>query len=136
MVVSISLKDLSRSSDLIVVGRVESVTPERRGGRVVSVAVIGVAQVLKGKAAGAVAVQFAGGRVGDLEERPADTPDYRQGERVVVFLKKMPDTARYSTNANFQGKFKVVSGRVGPEAIPLSAFIKRVALELADGSTR
>jgi len=137
MVVSISLKDLSRSSDLIVFGQVESVTPELRGVRVVSVAVIGVAQVLKGKAAGAVAVQFAGGRVGgDLEERPADSPAYRKGERVVVFLKKMPDTARYSTNANFQGKFKVVGDRVGPELIPLNAFIERVALELADGSSR
>lgn len=136
MVVSISLRDLSRSSDLIVLGRVESVTAEQYGVRVVSVAVIGVTQVLKGNATGTVAVQFAGGRVGDLEERPADSPEYRKGEQVVAFLKKMPDAARYTTNANFQGKFKVVGGRVGHEHIPLKAFIENVAQELTGEATR
>ena len=136
MVVSIFLKDLSRSSDLIVVGRIESVTAELRGVRVVSVAEIDVEQVLKGTMAGAVAVQFAGGRVGDLDERLPDTPDYREGERIVAFLKQMPDTARYTTNANFQGKFKVMGEQVGPEHLPLKSFIERIALALADGSTR
>jgi hypothetical protein len=136
MVVSVSLQDLSRTSDLIVVGRVESVTPEQQGVRVMSVAVIGVEQVIKGNATGKVAVQFAGGRVGDLEERPADSPNYRKGEHVVAFLRRMPDTTRYTTNANSQGKFNVVRDRIGPDQTPLKGFIERVARELTDGSVR
>jgi len=64
------------------------------------------------------------------------SPNYRKGEHVVAFLRRMPDTTRYTTNANSQGKFNVVRDRIGPDQTPLKGFIERVARELTDGSVR
>jgi hypothetical protein len=90
---------------------------------------LSVSGTLKGSAGSTVTLSEPGGIVGDKGMNIAGAVGYRQGEKVVVFLQRMPNgylrTAGWS-----QGKFRVdQDGKLHGEASPLG-------LEVVAGNAR
>jgi hypothetical protein len=121
VMIEVPFDRLVAESDLVVHGRVV-----RTGARLVdeggglephSVAVLALIEVLRGTPPGAeVVIDEIGGRVQGTEMRIAGTPEYRQGEEVVVFLRALPD-GTYRTYAMAQGRFEVLPALAGAERV-------------------
>ena len=126
--VELSLEQLARDADLIVVGKVESVTSQMISGKIWSSATIAVESRIKGDEAGQgkVVVSFPGGKVGDIGMQVEDSPNYKKDEEVVVFLKKMQGESHFLTAGSSQGKFIIDQGIVLRENIPLEQFRDRI----------
>lgn len=134
MMVKIPLERLVQESDVVLVGRVESVESEKRGAVIVSLARIKVERTLKGKPSPqeAVVVEFQGGRIGGEVLRVEDSPDYQAGEEVVAFLRRQADRRGYVTTGHLQGKYVVRQGRVEGENVSLERFLERLKLILLE----
>ncbi|HHT9119433.1 MAG TPA: hypothetical protein ACFYD3_02670 [Candidatus Hypogeohydataceae bacterium YC41] len=128
MMLEIPLEELVREADLIVVGAVESVKSQKGGEMIFSLAKIRVKRVLKGKvpSEGWVTVEFQGGSVAEETLVVEDSPDYKPGEEVVAFLKKLSDSNKYTTVGLFQGKHLIKEGTVLPENLPLETFLEQI----------
>ena len=127
--VELSLDELVEKSDLIVVGTVESVRSELVQGKIFSFATILVRSNIKeepGQGHDRIVVKFPGGTVGDVGMRVENSPDYKKGEEVVVFLKKVQDQSHFMTVGSSQGKFLVEDNVVVRENLPLEQFIGKV----------
>ena len=124
-----SLAQLTQDADLIVVGKVESVTSQMLNGKIWSSATILVESKIKGEleaGQGTVVVSFPGGKVGDIGMQVEDSPNYRKDEEVVAFLKKIQGESHFLTVGSSQGKFITDQGIVPRENIPLEQFLARI----------
>lgn len=102
---------LVEKSPFIVVGRVVSSAVVERHGGIWTETAIEVERAIRGNAAGTIVVSEIGGRIGDRETVVFGGPDYREGERVLLFLSR--DAAgRYRTKDLFVGKFteRIIGG--------------------------
>jgi hypothetical protein len=126
--VELSLEQLTRDADLIVVGKVESVASQMIIGKIWSSATISVESRIKGDEPeqSEIVVSFPGGKVGDIGMQVEDSPNYKKDEEVVVFLKKMQGESHFSTAGSSQGKFIIEGGIVLRENIPLEEFLARI----------
>ena len=127
--VELSLEQLTRDADLIVVGKVESVTSQMINGKIFSFATIAVESRIKGELEpeqSEIVVSFPGGKVGDIGMQVEDSPNYKKDEEVVVFLKKMQGESHFLTAGSSQGKFIIDQGIVLRENIPLEQFRDRI----------
>lgn len=129
--VAASVEDLTRSSDLVVRGRVVSTTARWSEGRIYTHAEIQVATTLRGKAQGRVTVVTPGGVVDDLGQRVDGAATFTKGEEVVLFLGR-PDGGRYRVIGLGQGKFAVE----GRQARPDTARIDFVETQVRVGERR
>lgn len=132
MVVPLSIEQLSRDADAIVVGKVVSVTPERRGALIYSMAAIKVEQVVKGDTGPEVTIESLGGRIGDETLAVSGTATYADGERVLVFLKKAGKADAYQTVGVHQGKLSIEHGMVVKYNLSLEALLRRVRSALVE----
>ena len=129
VMVELSLEQLTRDADLILVGKVESVTSQMTDGKIFSLATISVESKIKGELEpeqSIIVVSFPGGKVGDIGMKVEDSPNYQKDEEVVVFLKKMQGESHFFTVGSSQGKFIIDQGVVLRENLPLEQFISRV----------
>lgn len=128
MMVKIPLEQLAKDAELIVMARVESVDSQKQEDILFSLAEFKVEKVLKGKAPSGerVTVEFEGGRLRGEAFLVEDSPNYRPGEEVVAFLKKIPNGNRYTTVGMLQGKYLIKKGIVLEENLPLEAFLKKI----------
>ena len=126
----ISFPALVCQAELIVQGRVESflsATQSHQLGRdkgqeaefiASSVASLSIENVLKGPSdIRGVQVEFS-----SVE----DSPRYKLGETVVVFLTWSPRRDVYTTVGMLQGRFAIVGGMVERERIPVAEFVRRI----------
>ena len=132
IVVEMSLEQLAQEAELVLVGRVESVKGLRRGRGIVSQATLRAHRVLKGQLdlEKPITVEFPGGQVGQESLRIEDSPDYRPGEEVVAFLKKLSGSIAYDTVGAFQGKLLIRKGMVERHNLPPEAFLRRLQIIL------
>ncbi|KKK86190.1 hypothetical protein LCGC14_2765700, partial [marine sediment metagenome] len=86
-----------------------------------------------------IIVKVRGGEVGDIGLKVSDTPQFREGEEVFLFL-RMEKLPLFSVVGLFQGKYTIEEGRVknrimGLE-VPLDSFISQIKgiLEKTKGS--
>jgi hypothetical protein len=91
--VPVPLRERTRGSERVVVGRVASVSPQWKvndyGDRlIVSVVHVSVDETLKGQAEPSVDVEIEGGRIGDLTLRVSDEASFTPGERGVFYLRR------------------------------------------------
>lgn len=93
-VLELSFDELTKESDAIVVGHVESVTAEVREGRVYSTIVVSVDESLKGTPGESVKIVQLGGKTKDLVTRAFGMPNFEAGEHVLLFLEK-PNRVNY-----------------------------------------
>ncbi len=125
-----TLEDLARSADLVVVGTVVSRTSHYdappRADRIVTDVVVRVDRPVRGEAGSEVVVTTPGGEVDGLGQIVTGAPVLRPGEQVVLFLRTvsagppatgvLPAVPRRVVVGLSQGLFVVV--RAGDEASP------------------
>jgi hypothetical protein len=111
-VLPLSFEELTKRSKYIVTGEVVELrsymAPFKGGGECMFTDVkIRIDSVLKGKPAGAeVTVQILGGRIGDAWQVCLEAPRYKQGEKVLAFLRE--ENGKLSNTGWCQGKYPIV----------------------------
>ncbi len=115
LAVPASVEDLTRTSDVVVRGRVASVSARRSsdGRRVLTYVEVEVSTAWHGNVPQRITVVVPGGVVGNIGQRVEGAPAFSQDEQVVLFLGKVGSTFRVRGLA--QGKFSVVSGQAQPD---------------------
>lgn len=111
---AMSLADLARASDRVVLARVGSARASWVSGRIVTDVDVQIETALRGPAAPTtIRVRLPGGIVGDVGQQLAGAPELRAGERYVLFLRN-GDPGVYFTVGLSQGVLPVRSARVWP----------------------
>lgn len=130
-----SIEELTSQADSILIGKVEKIESRWNEERTmiytyVTISVKQHTKTLSGMAeVKEIIVRVRGGEVGDIGLRVSDTPEFRVGEEVFLFLKreKLP---LFSVTGLFQGKYTIEDGmarnRVRGEEIPLDSFISQI----------
>ena len=115
-VIAKDLQTLCDEADRIFVGTVVAVRSQwagRRGGSIETTVTVTVENALLGDDAREVRLRFAGGQVDGIGEKVAGLPQFKAGDRVLLFVR---DGHWVSPIVGFhQGYFRVVDGgRAGP----------------------
>ena len=125
IVVQMTEEELTAQAELILVGHVTDVSCYEEGeGNIYTEVTISVEQKLKGEAGEEVVVRVAGGKVGEREMWVEDTPTFKMGERVVVFLEESGGIFRVV--GGFQGKLTISEHDTVGDGIPLPEFMERI----------
>jgi len=131
MMVAMSVEQLAGTADTIVVGTVLEQTSAWNADRsaIHTDVVVSVDELVKGNAAGEVVVRVAGGYIEseDIGMGVSDTPTFRDGEQVVLFLNAGAEVA--TVTGQFQGKLTVTDGTVAMlsgEVVSIDDFIGAV----------
>jgi transcriptional regulator CtsR len=126
------LEDLINGADSVVVGTVvehSSYWNDEHTGIYTSV-VLSVEERLKGTMSqDRITITFPGGEVDEIGEWVSDMSSFDQGERVLVFLKKLSKAQlseeQFEVYGGFRGKFTITGDKVGN--LPLAQFKERVS---------
>jgi hypothetical protein len=127
--VKLSLEQLVEDSDLVILGTVEWVESELIMGKIFSFATISVKSKIKGESEATqnkIVIKFPGGTVGDLAMKVEDSPDYKKGEKVLIFLKKIQNQPYYRTLGASQGRFLIKNHIVLKENTLLDQFLEKI----------
>ncbi len=114
----LSTEHLTRASDLVVLGDVESAAASwsADGTTIVTTATVVVAEVIKGQSASRkIEVEYPGGEVGDIGLKISDEPGMVTGEKVLLFLKRGTEpgaNGKYHLVGKAQGKYSI-----GPDGV-------------------
>ena len=122
----ISLEELTCKAELIVhgsVASVEHVVAEREtsmGKLSISTAVVHIDpdRILKGAASKPIVVKAV--------ENMEDSPRFRQGQEIFLFLIRNEEDSSFSVFGLTQGKFDVKDGAVIREQVPVAQFTEKV----------
>ncbi len=140
-----SIEELTSQADSILIGKVERIESRWNEERtsIYTYVTISVSQYTKALSIAnqfeEIIVKVRGGEVGDIGLRVSDTPEFRIGEEVFLFL-KMENLPLFSVAGLFQGKYTIEDGiarnRILGVEIPLDSFISQIrgALERAERS--
>ena len=124
MLLRLSLEQLANGASIIAVGSVSSLESVREpNGGITTSVTVSITQTLKGQSQPIAVIRVPGGVVNGQRMDVEDAPQFRVGERVVVFLEGTQ--SKYTVIGGFQGKFTVdASNTVGNE--PLDVFLQRI----------
>ena len=130
VLVPMSDADLVRTSALVATGAVRRIEMrEMRDGRILTEVTVALDRTIKGRPRGRkVVVTVPGGMVGDRVVRIFGTPEFAQGEHVLLFLKRTHE-GRLHTNALALGKYHLstdgLAVRTEPsrDARPIDRFV-------------
>lgn len=127
--------EMVAQSDAVVVGTVLKVESFRdaSGRAVVTQAALRVDETVIGEAPTLVLVQTFGGTVDGYTVVAHGFPEFRLGDRLVVFLKNQPDGIAQVVGYRL-GQYRVVRNRLG-EDIAVPTLESNVSLLTADGRT-
>ena len=125
------LEDLTRESDLIVIGNVVSMDSQQgEKGRISTYVSIKVEEYVKGKPREAeIVIVIPGGTVGELSMWVSEAATFTLNERNLLFLDHLRDNL-YQLVGGAQGKLTVEKGRVCEYEMPLAAILDRIREEL------
>lgn len=113
MMVGLTTDELTKSSDTIITGKVEDVTSRwsSDGKKIVTSVSVIPDKVIRGKAVGQkVVLEYDGGEVGGIGFKVSDTPAFKKGENVLLFLKEgksRVDGAVHNVVGRAQGAYKI-----------------------------
>jgi Matrixin/Divergent InlB B-repeat domain len=114
VVVPVAEADLVAQSSAIVIGRVSAIESHADGGRIYTNITLAIDETLKGDSVPTLTVRLLGGQVGDHAAWVEGNPEFRRGERVLVFVTAHRDgTARVAHL--YQGKFSIVRDASGDD---------------------
>jgi len=97
-------QQLIEKTSVIVTGTVLASVAVDRDGGIWTDTTVQIERVLRGAVEGTIVISEVGGRVGDRVSVVYGNPEYKAGERVLLFLSSAPD-GRYRTRDLFVGKF-------------------------------
>jgi hypothetical protein len=113
-VLKLDLQSLVANSDRVLVGDVSTVESYREDGRIFTRVELEVVEEWKEESrADKVTLSYPGGRIGEMATRVHGMPNFRQRERVVVFLEEYPNRQDFGVTGLQQGKFQVALGPDG-----------------------
>jgi len=123
LMVGLSTEELTKDSEVIIVGKVESVESmwSKDGKTIISRAHIIVNEVIKGEQSKEkITVEYLGGEIGDLGLKVSDIRPLKKGEETLLFLKSKKDQRRggeislslgeeevYQITGNAQGHYTI-----------------------------
>ena len=140
-----NIEELTSQADSILIGKVERIESRWNEEKtlIYTYVTISVSQYTKALSSAKqfeeIIVRVRGGEVGDVGLRVSDTPEFREGEEVFLFLKK-ESLPLFSVAGLFQGKYSIEDGiaknRMLGVEIPLDSFVSQIkgTLEKAEGS--
>lgn len=111
VVIPLAPEELAEEADAIVTGTVTRIRSRwnREQSQITTTIVIAVDEVLKGEVPdGKIKVTHHGGSVGDSHAWIQGNPQFRRGERVLVFLTEQPDGSLRVSHL-YQGKFSLLT---------------------------
>ncbi len=140
-----SIEELTSEADSILIGKVRKIESRWNEEKTliytyVTISVKQHTKTLSGVGeVQEIIVRVRGGEVGDIGLKVSDTPQFREGEQVFLFLKreKLP---LFSVTGLFQGKYTIEENRVKNRIlgldVPLDSFIGQIKgiVEKAKGS--
>lgn len=107
----LDLKTLTRKSETVVQGTVSNIEFVRQDGRIYTYITLDVEEVLKGsKEQKTVEFRILGGKMDDLITIVHGTPEFSQGEDVLVFLERPLEDKPLVVTGMVQGKFHIARG--------------------------
>jgi hypothetical protein len=119
-ILPLSFQTLVRQADLIFTGRALNQRAEWRefhGKKsIVTLVTFAVERAHKGQAEATVTLQFLGGKIGDTELLVSEMPEFKPGERVVLFVAEN-GTAVCPVIGFYHGKFSVRRAASGVEEV-------------------
>jgi len=140
-----SIEELTSEADSILIGKVKKIESQWNEEKTliytyVTISVKQHTKTLSGVGeVQEIIVKVRGGEVGGIGLKVSDTPQFREGEEVFLFL-RMEKLPLFSVAGLFQGKYTIEEGRVknrilGLE-VPLDSFISQIKgiLEKTKGS--
>ena len=113
LMVGMSTERLTRESELVIVGDVENTISQWSddGKQIVTQVTITYTDVIKGKNTNRkVVVEHEGGEVGEVGMQVSDSPHFRKGEKVILFLKPekiKEDKDIFKIVGSAQGKYTI-----------------------------
>ena len=114
VVVPVAEADLVAQSSAVVLGRVTAIESHADRGRIYTNVTLSIDETLKGDSVPSLTVRLLGGQVGDYAAWIEGSPEFRRGERVLVFVTAHRDgTARVAHF--YQGKFSIVRDASGED---------------------
>lgn len=145
LMVEKSVEELTFEADSILIGKVEKIESRWNEERTLIYTYVTISVKQYAKAISSqeqvkeIIVKVRGGEVGDIGLKVSDTPEFRVGEEVFLFL-RMEDMPLFSVTGLFQGKYTIEDGvarnRMQGVEIPLDSFISQIRgnLEKVKGS--
>jgi len=134
LVEQLDLDQLTAKADCILVGEVVAINSHQEAEKGIYTQVtISVDQSIKGQPGEEVVLRLPGGEVDGRWLWVEDVPDFRLGERTVVFLEEVETT--FSVCGWYQGKFTVQDGLVVERGQSLTSFIADINQAMAPRST-
>ena len=129
LMIHYSLKDLVARSDLVLQVKTENVSYGWDEGHTfifTSVTLSLTDQIVGQTGERTITVRYPGGQIGDTTMEVEDTPTFKTGEAVIVFLDKQDSHGVRKVFGNFQGKFTIDNGVVLENRTPLTTFIEHI----------
>lgn len=126
--IKVSLPDLVKEADHIVVGKVTSMKSSWDADKTLirTFVTISVDEYVKGPSSRRdCVVSYVGGVVGDIGLWQSDTPRFKQGEQVLVFLKR-DEKNTFKVLGRYQGKFTIEGNTVVERNVSVSTFEKQI----------
>lgn len=147
LVAESSVPELVQDAEAVVLGQVETALPSQQtvnthtgDPSLYTDVMISVERVLKGHVDQRIVIRLPGGSVGTGKKRITmiveDVPEFRSGERVLLFLGKGTDglfelpEEHYTVYGWFQGKYRVANERaINPKgSVPLSELLSEIEI--------
>ncbi|MFQ6093913.1 MAG: hypothetical protein ACE5OR_14780 [bacterium] len=126
--VKIPLENLVKEADYIVVGKVTEMRSawDADGRWIRTYVTISVDRLIKGPSLRReFVISYIGGVVGQIGLWLSDTPAFKPGQHVLVFLQ--PDgRGTFKVTGRYQGKFTVEENRIVEQNAAADAFLKRI----------
>ena len=114
VVIPVAEADLVAQSAAVLVGRVAAIASHADRGRIYTDVTVDVDEMLKGDSVPTLTVRVLGGRVGTHAAWVEGSPEFRRGERVLLFVSAYRDgTARVARF--YQGKFSIIRDAGGED---------------------
>ncbi|MBF0538747.1 MAG: hypothetical protein HQL03_10905 [Nitrospirae bacterium] len=127
IMIGLTNEDLTRQSSLVVIGNVVDKSSYWNADRttIYTGVSIAVKEVVRGnEAPQTLTLQYEGGEVGDIGLRVSDTPQFENGEDVLLFLKRLPSVVGERSSEAAQPFYVVGSGQ-GKYSIEMNAIATR-----------
>jgi len=114
VVIPVAEADLVTQSDAIVIARVTAIESHADRGHIYTNVTLAIDETLKGDSVPTLTVRLLGGRVGDHAAWVEGSPEFRRGERALLFLTAHRDGTPRVAHL-YQGKFAIVQSSAGGE---------------------
>lgn len=136
LVKKLSLENLTNRSSLILIGKVTNLQSSKEEGKTIitDVTITPENFVKSSVNAPEITVRILGGEVGDIGLKVSTEPDFKKGERVLLFLEKTNKANNiYQATTGIQGKYTInannainTRGLIPEKNIALDKLIKQI----------